>query len=147
MSASSALDLVQPIANVLNNLGSEHVWVVHGHDGMDELTTTGATTIAELKGGDINVFEVTPADAGLLPAKMSDLVGGDASVNAAAIRRVLDGNREPYRDIVVLNAGAALVVAGLATDLCQGVLAAQQAIDNGAAKSALTRLIEVSNGS
>ncbi|MGI9477075.1 MAG: anthranilate phosphoribosyltransferase [Hyphomicrobiaceae bacterium] len=140
-----AADLVKPIANVLNNLGSEHVWVVHGHDSMDEMTTTGATTIAELKGGKINVFEVTPADAGLLPAKMSDLIGGDASVNADAIRRVLDGNREPFRDIVVLNAGAALVVAGLVADLRSGVEAAAAAIDNGSAKQVLARLVEVSN--
>ena len=140
-----AADLVKPIANVLNNLGSEHIWVVHGHDGMDELTTTGSTTIAELKGGKVNVFEVTPADAGLLPAKMSDLIGGDASVNADAIRRVLDGNREPFRDIVVLNAGAALVVAGIVADLRSGVEAAIAAIDNGSAKQVLARLVEVSN--
>lgn len=138
-------ELVKPIANVLNNLGSEHVWVVHGHDGMDEMTTTGSTTIAELKGGKINVFEVTPADAGLLPAKMSDLIGGDASVNADAIRRVLDGNREPFRDIVVLNAGAALVVAGIVADLRSGVEAATAAIDNGTAKQVLAKLVEVSN--
>ncbi|MFY0614026.1 MAG: anthranilate phosphoribosyltransferase [Hyphomicrobiaceae bacterium] len=138
-------ELVKPIANVLNNLGSEHVWVVHGHDGMDEMTTTGSTTIAELKGGKINVFEVTPADAGLLPAKMSDLIGGDASVNADAIRRVLDGNREPFRDIVVLNAGAALVVAGIVADLRGGVEAATAAIDNGTAKQVLAKLVEVSN--
>lgn len=141
-----ARDLVEPIANVLKNLGSEHVWVVHGHDGMDEITTTGATTIAELKAGQVNVFEITPADVGLAPAKLSDLVGGDAAVNAEAIRRVLDGERGPFRDIVVLNAGAALVVAALADDLAAGVEAAQTAIDNGKAKAALDKLIAVSNG-
>ncbi len=140
-----AAELVKPIANVLNNLGSEHVWVVHGLDSMDEMTTTGSTTIAELKGGKVNLFEVTPADAGLLPAKMNDLIGGDASVNADAIRRVLDGSREPFRNIVVLNAGAALVVTGLAPDLRSGVEAASAAIDNGAAKQALAKLVEVSN--
>ncbi len=82
-----ARELVEPIANVLKNLGAEHVWVVHGHDGMDELTTTGSTSVAELKNGEIRVFEITPADAGLQPARLSDLVGGDAEVNAAAIRR------------------------------------------------------------
>ena len=142
-----AEELIKPIANVLNNLGSEHVWVVHGHDGMDEMTTTGSTTIAELKGGKVTTFEITPADAGLLPAKMSDLIGGDASVNADAIRRVLDGNREPFRDIVVLNAGAALVVAGLSANLRDGVEAASTAIDNGAAKQILAKLVEVSNAS
>lgn len=142
-----AAELVRPIANVLNNLGSEHVWVVHGHDGMDEMTTTGSTTIAELKGGKVNVFEITPADAGLLPAKMSDLIGGDAGVNADAIRRVLDDNREPFRDIVILNAGAALVVAGVAADLRGGVEAATTAIANGSAKQVLAKLVEVSNAS
>lgn len=140
-----AQELVKPIATVLNNLGSDHVWVVHGHDGMDEMTTTGSTTIAELKAGRITIFEVTPADAGLLPAKMSDLVGGDATVNADAIRRVLDGNREPFRDIVALNAGAALVVAGIADELRSGVEAALAAIDSGAAKQALMKLIETSH--
>lgn len=138
-------ELVKPIANVLNNLGSDHVWVVHGHDGLDEMTTTGSTTIAELKGGKVNMFEITPADAGLLPAKMSDLIGGDANVNAEAIRRVLDGNREPYRDIVLLNAGAALVVAGIVDNLRDGVQAAAASIDTGMAKHVLAKLVETSN--
>ncbi len=141
-----ALELVEPIANVLKNLGSEHVWVVHGHDGLDELTTTGATTIAELKDGEINMHEITPADAGLMPAKLSDLIGGDSVHNAAAIRRVLDGTREPFRDIAVLNAGAALVVAGLAGSLIEGVTSAANSIDSGAASKVLDRLISVSNG-
>jgi len=140
-----ARELIEPIANVLRNLGAEHVWVVHGHDGMDELTTTGATSVAELKNGEIRVFEITPADAGLQPARLSDLVGGDAEVNAAAIRRVLAGEQGPFRDIVVLNAGAALVVAGLAENLEAGVAKAAAAIDSGAARAALERLIEVSN--
>jgi anthranilate phosphoribosyltransferase len=140
-----ARELIEPIANVLKNLGAEHVWVVHGHDGMDELTTTGSTSVAELKNGQIRVFEITPADAGLPPARLSDLVGGDAEVNATAIRRVLAGENEPFRDIVVLNAGAALVVAGLADNLEAGVAKAKAAIDSGAARAALERLIEVSN--
>ena len=140
-----ARELIEPIANVLKNLGAEHVWVVHGHDGMDELTTTGSTSVAELKNGEIRVFEITPADAGLQPARLSDLVGGDAEVNAAAIRRVLAGEHGPFRDIVVLNAGAALVVAGLAESLEAGVAKAAAAIDSGAARAALERLIEVSN--
>jgi anthranilate phosphoribosyltransferase len=140
-----ARELIEPIANVLKNLGAEHVWVVHGHDGMDELTTTGSTSVAELKNGEIRVFEITPADAGLQPARLSDLVGGDAEVNAAAIRRVLAGEQGPFRDIVVLNAGAALVVAGLAENLEAGVAKAAAAIDSGAARAALERLIEVSN--
>jgi len=140
-----ARELIEPIAHVLKNLGAEHVWVVHGHDGMDELTTTGATSIAELKDGEVRVFEITPADAGLQPARLTDLIGGDAEVNAAAIRRVLSGAKEPFRDIVVLNAGAALVIAGLADTLTSGVEQAAAAIDDGRAQAALERLIEVSN--
>ncbi len=140
-----ARELIEPIAHVLKNLGAEHVWVVHGHDGLDELTTTGATSIAELKDGEVHVFEITPADAGLQPARLTDLLGGDADVNATAIRRVLAGAKEPFRDIVVLNAGAALVVAGLADTLASGVEQAAAAIDDGRAQAALDRLIEVSN--
>src|SRR5262245_12866036 len=112
---------VEPIAEVLKGLGAEHVWVVHGHDGLDELTTTGSTDVAEVKDGRIEVFEVTPADVGLQPAKLSDLKGGDATVNAQAIRDVLDGKAGPFRDIVLLNTGAALVVGGKAEKLSEGV--------------------------
>ncbi len=140
-----SLELVEPIAQVLNNLGSEHVWVVHGHDGMDEMTTTGATRVAELKDGRVHTFEVTPADAGLQPARLSDLLGGDATVNAQAIRDVLDGKRGPFRDIVVLNTAAALIIAGRATQLPEAAEIAQATIDNGAAAAALQRLIEASN--
>jgi anthranilate phosphoribosyltransferase len=136
---------VEPIAQVLASLGAEHVWVVHGHDGLDELTTTGATDVAELKNGTIRVFEVTPADAGLPPAKLSDLKGGDAHHNAAAIRAVLAGEPGPFRDIVLLNAAAALVVGGKATELKEGVAMAARAIDTGAARRALERLVAVTN--
>ena len=141
-----ALELVEPIAHVLNNLGSEHVWVVHGHDGMDELTTTGATRIAELKGGMVRTFEITPADAGLLPARLSDLVGGDAAENATAITELLDGKKGPFRDIVLLNTAAALIVCDAAPDLRAGVELAAAAIDDGRAKAALSALVETSHG-
>jgi anthranilate phosphoribosyltransferase len=137
---------VEPIAHVLNSLGCEHVWVVHGHDGLDELTTTGATDVAEVKDGKVEVFEVTPADAGLQPAKLSDLKGGDAQVNAAAIRDVLAGKKTPLRDIAVLNAAAALIVAGKAPDIAAGAAQAARAIDSGAARTALERLVAISNG-
>jgi anthranilate phosphoribosyltransferase len=137
---------VEPIAHVLNKLGCEHVWVVHGHDGLDELTTTGATDVAEVKDGQVTVFEVTPADAGLAPAKLSDLKGGDAQHNAAAIREVLSGKQTPLRDIAVLNAAAAAIVAGKATDLAEGAALAIRAIDTGAAKAALDRLVAITNG-
>ncbi len=137
---------VEPIAHVLNNLGCEHVWVVHGHDGLDELTTTGATDVAEVKDGKVTVFEVTPADAGLAPAKLSDLKGGDAKHNAAAIRDVLAGKKTPLRDIAMLNAAAALIVAGKAADLTEGAALAARSIDSGAAQHALDRLIAITNG-
>ena len=136
---------VEPIAHVLKNLGAEHVWVVHGHDGLDEITTTGSTDVAELKDGKITVFEVTPADAGLAPAKLSDLRGGDAAFNAQAIRDVLAGKKGPFRDIVLLNAGAALIVGGKAANLTDGVALAAHSIESGAAAAALDKLVEVSN--
>jgi anthranilate phosphoribosyltransferase len=137
---------VEPVAHVLLNLGAEHVWVVHGHDGLDELTTTGATDVAEVKDGKVTVFEVTPADAGLAPAKLSELKGGNAELNAAAIRQVLAGKRGPFRDIVLLNAAAALVVAGMASGLTDGVALGVHAIEGGAAAGALERLVAISNG-
>ena len=137
---------VEPIAHVLKSLGAEHVWVVHGHDGLDELTTTGATDVAELKDGKVTVFEVTPADAGLAPAKLSDLKGGDEKENAAAIREVLAGKRTPLRDIAVLNAAAALIVAGKAVNLADGAALAAHAIESGAARKALEKLVAISNG-
>jgi anthranilate phosphoribosyltransferase len=137
---------VEPIAHVLRSLGAEHVWVVHGHDGLDELTTTGATDVAELKDGKVTVFEVTPADAGLPPAKLSDLKGGDEKENAAAIRDVLAGKKTPLRDIAVLNAAAALIVAGKAANLLDGAALAAHAIESGAAKRALERLVAITNG-
>lgn len=135
---------VEPIAQVLRNLGAEHVWVVHGHDGLDELTTTGSTDVAELKNGEIRVFEVTPADAGLAPARLADLKGGDAATNAAAIRDVLAGRKGAFRDIVLLNAAAALIVGGKASSLTDGVALAVHAIESGSAARALERLIAVS---
>ena len=137
---------VEPIAHTLASLGCEHVWVVHGHDGLDELTTTGSTDVAEVRGGDVRVFEVTPADAGLPPAKLSDLKGGDARHNAAAIREVLAGKPGPFRDIVLLNSAAALIVGGRVRSLAEGVAEAARSIDSGQASAALDRLIAVTNG-
>lgn len=137
--------LVEPIAQVLKNLGSKHAWVVHGADGMDELTTTGVSTVAELQGGDITVFDVTPEDAGLMRTSIAQLKGGDAQTNAAALRALLLGEPGPYRDIVLLNAAAALIVAGKANGLQDGVDRAARAIDTGAAARALDRLVAVTN--
>ena len=113
---------------------------------MDEITTTGPSTVAELKGGEIRVFEVTPEEAGLKRASIAELKGGDPKENAAAIRRLFDGEASAYRDIVLLNAAAALIVAGKADSLREGVDIAAKPIDAGAAKETLAKLIAVSNG-
>lgn len=137
--------LVEPTAEVLRQLGSVHAWIVHGADGMDELTTTGVTHVAELKDGDIFAFELTPEDAGLARSDIEALKGGDAAANAAAIHALLQGEMGPYRDIVVLNAAAALVVAGKADGLPDGIEKAEASIDSGRAARALDRLVAVTN--
>jgi len=136
---------VEPLAEVLRNLGSVHAWVVHGADGLDELTTTGSTKVAELKGGAIRTFDVTPEDAGLQRATLAQLKGGDAQVNAAAIRDVLAGEPGAFRDIVLLNAAAALIVGGKAASLAEGAERAARAIDTGAAAQALDKLVAITN--
>ena len=136
---------VLPLAHVLKNLGSTHVWVVHGSDGLDEMTTTGSTHVAELKNGVITEFSITPNDAGLAIAAPEDLRGGDANENAAAILDVLSGKPGAFRDIVLLNTGAALIVAGKVQGIHEGAIHAAKAIDSGAAKLALNKLIETSN--
>jgi anthranilate phosphoribosyltransferase len=138
---------MDPIAQTLQTLGSEHVWVVHGSDGLDELTTTGPTHVAELKAGKITRFDVTPADAGLKTVGMEALLGGDPATNAAALRAVLSGEKNAYRDIAVLNAAAGLIVAGLATSLNNAARMAEKALDTGAAKATFDKLVAVSNAS
>jgi anthranilate phosphoribosyltransferase len=135
----------EPIAEALSNLGSEHAWVVHGSDGLDEITTTGPTRVTELKDGKVRTFEVRPSDAGLPPATLEDLKGGDATVNAAAIRELLGGEQGAFRDIVVLNAGAALLVGGKAATLREGAERAARAIDDGSAGRALDQLVAATN--
>jgi anthranilate phosphoribosyltransferase len=135
----------EPIAEALKNLGSEHAWVVHGSDGLDEITTTGPTKVTALKDGKIRTFEVSPKDAGIATATLADLKGGDATVNAQAIREVLGGEPGAFRDIVLMNAGAALVVGGHASDLRDGAEKAARAIDDGAAAQALDKLVAVTN--
>ena len=140
-----ARDLLRPIAEVMPRLGVETAWVVHGSDGLDELTITGPTFVAALKNGAVSEFEIVPEDAGLKRAPLANLKGGDPTENAAALRRLLDGEQGPYRDIAVLNAAAALVVAEKTPDLMTAGLLAEAAIDNGAAKRALEKLVEISN--
>jgi anthranilate phosphoribosyltransferase len=138
-----AKDWVEPMAHVLGQLGAERAWVVHGSDGLDEITTTGSSQVAELRGGKVRCFEVTPEQAGLPKARLADLRGADAETNAQAVRALLTGAPGPFRDIVLLNAAAALIVAGRADDLRAGVAQAAQAIDSGAADAVLGRLVAI----
>lgn len=138
---------VEPLARVLGALGTERAWVVHGSDGLDEITTTGPTEVAELKDGRVRVFQVTPEEAGLPRAEPAALKGGDAETNAAALRAVLGGAPGAYRDIVLMNSAAALVIADKAPDLKAGVALAAESIASGRARAALDRLVAISSES
>ncbi|MGN7293715.1 anthranilate phosphoribosyltransferase [Rhizobium sp. SAFR-030] len=135
---------LQPIAEVMRDLGSETIWVVHG-DGMDEITTTGVTHVTALEGGAIRSFELTPEDFGVRRATIDELKGGDGEANARALRGVLSGNRNAYRDISLCNAAASLVIAGKAADVMEGMALASAALDSGQAALVLDRLVAVSN--
>ena len=138
-------DWVEPLAHVLNNLGHTRAWVVHGADGLDELSTTGASKVAEVRDGTVTSFEVVPEDAGLCRAHLTDLKGGDAERNAHAIKALLDGEHGPFRDIVVFAAAAAMVVADRAGDLHEGVAMATESIDAGHARAALEAMIAITH--
>ncbi|QFR32474.1 anthranilate phosphoribosyltransferase [Ancylobacter sp. TS-1] len=135
---------VEPIAEVLRTLGSAHAWVVHGSDGLDEITTTGPTSVAELKDGAIRTFEIAPEEYGLARATPESLKGGDGAANALALRAVLDGEPSAYADVALLNAAAALVVAGKAPELGAGLERARASLKGGHAAKALETLIAVS---
>ena len=137
-------DWVEPLAHVMKELGAEKVWVVHGSDGLDEITTTGPTQIAELADGTVRTFEITPGDAGIETVSPDAIKGGDPEYNAQAIREVLAGTPGPFRDIVVLNCAAALVITDKAADLKEGAALAAQSIDSGAAAKALDALVSIS---
>jgi anthranilate phosphoribosyltransferase len=141
-----ARDWVVPIAQVLQRLGSEAAWVVHGCDGLDEITTTGPTHVAQLRHGTVTAFDIAPEDAGLFLAHPRDLKGGDPATNAEAMRALLRGAAGAYRDVVLFNSAAALVVAGKDGDLKTGVARARHAIDGGRAQAVLDRLIAITNG-
>src|SRR5271165_275585 len=136
---------VEPLAKVLAALDSERAWVVHGSDGLDEITTSGPTFVAELEKGTVRTFEIAPEELGLMRVKAEALRGGDAEANADALTQVLQGKSGPFRDVAMLNAAAALVVADVATDLKHGLALAKKSIDTGEAEGALDRLIAVSN--
>ncbi|MEX2632317.1 MAG: anthranilate phosphoribosyltransferase [Tistlia sp.] len=137
---------IEPLAEVLKGLGHHKAWVVHGEGGFDELTTSGRGWVCELDRGEIRSFEVTPEDAGLPRCAVEDLSGGDAETNAAAIRALLGGAPGPFRDTVLLNAAAALIVADKVASLPEGVATAAEAIDGGRAARVLERLVQATNG-
>jgi anthranilate phosphoribosyltransferase len=136
---------LEPLTQTLKDLGSRRVWAVHGSDGLDEMTTTGPTAVVALENGTIRRFTVHPEELGLTLARPEDLKGAEPEYNAAQLRAVLDGARTAYRDVALLNAGAALVVAEQVKDLREGVERAAAAVDRGDARATLDRLIRVSN--
>jgi anthranilate phosphoribosyltransferase len=133
------------MARSLALLGSRRAWVVHGADGLDELSTTGFTKVAECRDGVVHTFYVHPAEFGLPRVSPADLKGGDAAANAAIITSVLNGDRGPARDVVLLNAGAALFVAERVGSVVEGIAAAGAAVDRGDARQTLARMVECSN--
>ena len=136
----------RPMAEALCGLGAVHVWVVHGHDGLDEITTTGPTSVSEVKDGAVTDLEIMPQSYGFELTNIETLRGGKPAENAAALTAILNGDASEYRDIVLLNAGAALMIAGIAADIATGIDKARIAIDSFAARDTLAKLIEVSNG-
>jgi anthranilate phosphoribosyltransferase len=138
-------ELTELMARALQLLGSRRAWVVHGADGLDELSTTGYTKVSECRDGAVQTFYVHPADYGLAKSTVDALRGGDATHNAGRVRDVLDGGRGPARNVVLLNAGAALFVAGHAESIRAGVALAAEAIDSGKARTVLARVAEISH--
>ncbi len=139
-------DLAERLASVLAALGTERAWVVHGEDGLDEITLAGKTHVAEAHDGQVNVFEIAPGDFGFDAAALDHLRGGDTDANARIVRAVLDGSRkDEARTLVIMTAAAALVLGGVASDLSEGAALAANAIDSGAAESKLKLLVEATN--
>lgn len=136
-------DLIRPMAETLGQLGSEKAWLVHGSDGTDELTITGVSWVSALKNGQVTDFEINPEDAGLPIHPFEDIIGGTPEKNARDFNALLDGVQNAYRDAVLLNSAAALVVADVATDLKQGVEMAQTSIDSGAARDKITAVARI----
>lgn len=134
-----------PLAEVLGNLGAERAWVVHGSDGLDEITVTGETYVAEIRDGTVRQFEITPEMAGLPRHPIEALKGGDSEVNAQAIRALLGGEKGAFRDVVLLNAAASLVIVGKVDDLQAGVALAAEAIDSGATARRLDEIVAITN--
>ena len=138
-------DWQEPMAHVLRNLGTEHAWLVHGSDGLDEITTTGPTRVVELRHGAIRTFTITPEEFGIEASDPATLKGADPAANAQAIRELFEGVPGPYRDIVLLNAAAALVIGERASDLPEGLHLAAAALDQGKARDTLAALVRITN--
>lgn len=138
-------DWVEPVAHVLKGLGSTRAWVVHGSSGLDEISTTGRTAVASLENGEITSFEIHPDAAGLPIARLEDIQGGAPEENAAALRALLDGEKGAYRDIVLLNSAAALIIAGKVSSLADGAIMAAELIDGGQARAKLAALAAITN--
>jgi anthranilate phosphoribosyltransferase len=138
-------ELTEPIARALMLLGSARAWVVHGADGIDEISTTGHTKVSECRDGAVNTFYIHPSDFGVPKVSAADLRGGDAAQNAGIIQQVLSGRPGPHRDVVTFNAGAALFVAGRAASVGDGIRSAASAIDSGAANATLAAMVRLSN--
>tara|TARA_R100000005_G_scaffold96671_1_gene85828 strand:- start:5975 stop:7015 length:1041 start_codon:yes stop_codon:yes gene_type:complete len=136
---------MRPMAETLRELGSSHIWVMHGADGLDELTTTGPSQVVEMKDGAISSFEITPEQYGFTRVSLDDIKGGTPEENAAALLAVLKGEAGPYRDITLLNAGAAIMIGGKCSSVEEGIDLARQSIDGGAALNAFEKLKRISN--
>ncbi|MGB3026032.1 anthranilate phosphoribosyltransferase [Paradevosia shaoguanensis] len=139
-------DWVEPVAAALLANRAVKAWVVHGSDGLDEITTTGPTSVAQIAGGSLTAFQISPEDVGLPVSTLAELKGGDPDANAVALRALLDGAHGPYRNIVLFNSAAAFLVADRVEDIREGIALAAHQIDTGAAKATLDKLIAVSNG-
>lgn len=135
----------RPMAEALRDIGVDHIWVVHGHDGLDEITTTGPTSVTEVKGADMRDFTIAPQPYGFELATLDSLRGGKPAENAKALTELLDGQASDYRDIVLLNSGAALMIAGIAADIPSGIDLASEAIDSFAARKTLADLVTATN--
>jgi anthranilate phosphoribosyltransferase len=141
-----SLDLVEKLAEALSMLGLHRALVVHGLDGLDEITITGTTRVAEAREGTVRSYEIEPEEFGMARAKLQDIAGGDATVNAAIIRAILGGEKSPRRDVVLLNAAAALVAAGKADHIAEAIPLATRSIDSGAAAAKLDALASFASG-
>jgi anthranilate phosphoribosyltransferase len=137
--------LTGTLARVLGDLGSERAWVVHGADGLDEITLTTGTVVSELKDGEVNTFQLIPEQIGLDPCRPDELKGGDPAENARIVLGILEGEKGPKRDVSILNAGAVIMLGGGAEDLTSGIEKARESIDSGKAMEKLERLREMTS--